>query len=79
MMQIGRVLFFLVCVLLCLSVNSNAAISQAALETWGVESMTQLRTDFRLSSGLYAQSLTERFPSYVWGQGAMALSCVTCY
>jgi predicted alpha-1,6-mannanase (GH76 family) len=61
-----------VCALLCLFLTSNAnAVTQATLKTWGTESMTQLRTDFRLSTGLYAQSLTERFPSYAWGQGVM--------
>lgn len=38
---------------------------------WGVESLTELKTDFKLSGSLYAESLTQRFPSYAWGQGVM--------
>jgi hypothetical protein len=41
------------------------------MQPWGPESMAQLVTDFRLASGLYAESLTNRSPAYVWGQGVM--------
>jgi predicted alpha-1,6-mannanase (GH76 family) len=65
------------CMLLFLFLSRNApAVTQAVLKTWGAESITQLRIDFRLSSGLYAQSLTERFPSYAWGQGILFGSLV---
>ncbi len=52
-----------------LGADRACAVSGITLQQWGQEATSQIRTDFRLSSGLYAQSLTERFPAYAWGQG----------
>lgn len=52
-----------------LYVDTAHAVSDVTLQQWGQEATSQIRTSFRLSSGLYAQSLTERFPAYAWGQG----------
>lgn len=40
-------------------------------QEWGNESMSQLTSDFKLSSGLYGLSLTDRWPAFAWPQGIM--------
>ncbi|HML74495.1 MAG TPA: glycoside hydrolase family 76 protein [Anaerohalosphaeraceae bacterium] len=52
-----------------LSADTAYAVSGVTLQQWGQEATSQIRNDFRLSSGLYAQSLTQRFPAYAWAQG----------
>ncbi len=56
-------------VLTGLGADRACAVSGITLQQWGQEATSQIRTDFRLSSGLYAQSLTQRFPAYAWAQG----------
>ena len=71
--MMGNIRLFLIAVigwiLTGLGAEKACAVSDITLQQWGQEATSQIRTDFRLSSGLYAQSLTQRFPAYAWGQG----------
>ncbi len=52
------------------------ATSGGIFRQWGQESLTELKTDYRLSSNLFAKTITDRNPAYAWGHGVM-LSALT--
>ena len=58
--------------LLSLLVSNIAhAVPGTIYQRCGQEALTQIESDFGLSGALFAQSLTDRFPAYAWGQGIM--------
>lgn len=60
------------CLALCMVLGGRAgAVDNPTLRQWGSQSMSQMAGDFRLSSGLYAHSLTDRWADYAWGEGIL--------
>jgi len=47
------------------------AVSGGVFGQWGADLLVRIESELRLSGSLYAESLTDRFPSYAWGQGVM--------
>lgn len=66
----NRTLAAFVC-LVCAAGTCVRAASGGDYQQWGRDTLAMIRTDYRLSSGLYAQSLSGRFSAYAWGQGIM--------
>ena len=72
--SIRNVVLGFLCSVLFLGPGRAQAVHSYGFRQAGKEILDQIEADFRLygsNNYLYAQSISQRFPSYAWGQGIM--------